>query len=80
MKTVQFYPDLREKTQPIKMIGSILRPANTIQDLGKQSQSGPLTCYHSDSRGPVSQPPEESQADVLLHPLPFLQHAQNVLL
>lgn len=39
-----------------------------------------LTSRYSDSGRPVSQPPEESQADVLLHAIPFLQHAQNVLL
>lgn len=39
-----------------------------------------LTCCRSDSGGLVSKPPEEGQADVLLHPLPVLQHAQNVLL
>lgn len=33
-----------------------------------------------DPGGFVSQPSEEGQADVLLHPLPLLQHAQNVLL
>ena len=36
--------------------------------------------YYSDSGGLVSQPPEEGQADVLLQPLPLLQHAQNLLL
>lgn len=46
----------------------------------KQLLAGSLTCYYSDSGRLVSQPLEEGQADVLLHPLPFLQHAQNVLL
>lgn len=39
-----------------------------------------LICCCPDSGGLVSQPPEEGQADVLLHTLSFLQHAQNVLL
>lgn len=43
-------------------------------------RSASLILFPSDSGGFVSQPPEEGQADVLLHPLPVLQHAQNVLL
>lgn len=44
------------------------------------SSAASLTRCRSDSGGSVSKPPEEGQADVLLHPLPFLQHAQDILL
>lgn len=51
-----------------------------LKDSVTSAHFGALTCHDSDSGGLVSKPSEESQADVLLHSLPFLQHAQNVLL
>lgn len=39
-----------------------------------------LTSKFPNPRGTFSEPSEEGQADVLLHTLPQLQHAEDVLL
>lgn len=39
-----------------------------------------LTSNFPNPRGTFSEPSEEGQADVLLHPIPQLQHAEDILL
>ena len=63
--------------KPNDAISMLLRSAD-LAEMTKLGSSSSTLC--SDPGGIVSQPPEEGQADVLLHPLPILQHAEDVLL
>lgn len=65
---------------PNGAISMLLISTHRAEITETELRSASLMHLSSDSGGFVSQPPEEGQADVLLHPLPVLQHAQNVLL